>query len=447
MLSLPMLASAGDALPRSRTRRAHRPPFTSMLADAEASARLPDWARRHLRTRLTRPASGNEAPAAGLAKSRTPRVLVVMPTAEMGGAERMAVDLVRELRRQGVVADLFLMRRSGSLLAEAESVCRVLGPAISHGRFRYLLFLTAVSLPVAARSYDLIVGGLDDTHLVSYNAARLAAKPVVALVHTDIEQNFADIPLRIGRRAIGKFLYPRMDWTVGVSKEAAASALGYGAPRARTSIIENGIDFARVRAGAAEAADGGWDKSPIPVVLAVGRLHRHKGLDLLIRAHAHLGEGVPRHRVVIIGEGEARAELERLISSLGVHQSVELRGLVRNPYPFLRTASVLCLPSRLEGFGLVLVEALVLGTPVISTRCPGAPEILGGGAYGDLVEPESVDAIADALRRHLRDPERLRAKARAAASEQPGRYTITAAAARYKRLFEALLNPSIDAKP
>src|SRR5204862_7346409 len=125
--------------------------------------------------------------------------------------------LVRGLRRQGVTADIFLLRRSGALLDETGRTCRVLGPKIRRGRFRYLVVYAALALAAAVRGYDVIVAGLDDTHLMSYGAARSARKPAVALVHTDIGRNFADIPLRRSRRAIAQFVYPRVDWVVGVS--------------------------------------------------------------------------------------------------------------------------------------------------------------------------------------------------------------------------------------
>src|SRR5206468_1564283 len=97
---------------------------------------------------------------------------------------------------------------------------------------------------------------------------------------------------------------------------------------------------------------------------------------------------------------------------LGVQDSVELAGYVENPYPITSTADLFVLSSRTEGMPLTVLEALAVGAPIIATRCAtGVELLLDGGKYGELIPPGSVEAMASAIERNLRDPALLRESA------------------------------------
>jgi glycosyltransferase involved in cell wall biosynthesis len=108
---------------------------------------------------------------------------------------------------------------------------------------------------------------------------------------------------------------------------------------------------------------------------------------------------------MILGEGELRADLERLAEQLGIAEDFALPGFVQNPYPYLKRAAVFVLSSRWEGLPTVLVEALALGTPVVSTDCPSGPrEILADGKWGRLVPVGDAGKLAEAILETLRQP-------------------------------------------
>jgi glycosyltransferase involved in cell wall biosynthesis len=156
---------------------------------------------------------------------------------------------------------------------------------------------------------------------------------------------------------------------------------------------------------AAEPVNHPWLKhSSPPVYLSAGRLAVEKDHATLLRAFAlYCQDGRPG-RLMILGEGPLRAELQVLSNALGISERVTMPGFVPNPLPYIRRAAAFVLTSRAEGFGNVLVEALGVGTPVISTDCPYGPaEILDHGRYGLLVPCEDPVSLAAAISPHLRN--------------------------------------------
>jgi glycosyltransferase involved in cell wall biosynthesis len=139
-------------------------------------------------------------------------------------------------------------------------------------------------------------------------------------------------------------------------------------------------------------------------VLGAGRLTAQKDFATLLSAFALAKERQPL-RLIILGEGELRDPLQALASELGVAPEVRFPGFVENPYAFMSRSRVFVLSSAWEGFGLVLVEAMACGTPVVSTDCPAGPaEILEGGKYGRLVPVGDAIALAEAILATLAGP-------------------------------------------
>jgi len=142
-------------------------------------------------------------------------------------------------------------------------------------------------------------------------------------------------------------------------------------------------------------------------LLAVGRLSREKGLDLLLDAvHRLVGEG-RKLTLDIVGEGVEKAVLERQIHGLGMESTVTLRGYVRFGDDLLacyRSAEVFVLPSRSEGVPQVLLEAMACGTPVVAAAVGGVPYLIEEGENGLLVRPDDVEALAETIKKILDDP-------------------------------------------
>jgi glycosyltransferase involved in cell wall biosynthesis len=170
------------------------------------------------------------------------------------------------------------------------------------------------------------------------------------------------------------------------------------------------------------------------VVGSLGRLDGVKGYDLLLRALARL----PDVRAVVIGEGAARRDLERLARELGVADRVEMPGWVERPSEQLPDFDVFCLPSRSEGFPLSIVEAMLAGLPVVASRVGSVAELVVDGGTGVIVERDDVDGLVAALAR-LRDGglrQRFGAAGRTRAREH---YTVEHMAKAYQELWTQVL--------
>ncbi len=165
----------------------------------------------------------------------------------------------------------------------------------------------------------------------------------------------------------------------------------WGASPEKTQRIYNpvSIDLARAAASAGDIA------SRKPIVLAVGRQSHEKGMLDLVEAFAKLMRSDVE--LWIAGDGPERAALEERVAALDLSGRVRLLGHIADPTPYYRQARVVAVPSRTEAFGLVVVEALAHGLPIVATACEGPMEILENGRFGRIVPKGDTQAMADGL--------------------------------------------------
>lgn len=263
-----------------------------------------------------------------------------------------------------------------------------------------------------------------------YNALALDAKRwagvrlrVYASIHENVSAGSQDIdPAKRSRRfrAIAQS-YPAADGVIAVSQGVAEDLIhAIGLPQSIIKVLYNPVVPSDVMERAQDAITHPWlvDHAR-SVILGVGRLERQKDFSTLMRAFARVSKQRP-FRLIILGEGSQRKNLESLAGELGIADMVSMPGHVPNPYAYMARCDLFVLSSLWEGFGNVLAEALAVGIPVISTDCPSGPrEILADGAYGPLVTVGDDVALADAILKVVDNPQpsqRLRARALAFSS-------------------------------
>ena len=180
-------------------------------------------------------------------------------------------------------------------------------------------------------------------------------------------------------------------------------------------------------------------------VLAMGRLSREKGFDLLLRAFARLRrQRQAGWKLGIMGEGPLRDELEDNIADLDLAGDASLLGSFADPMPVLRAGTIFVLSSRHEGFGIALAEAMACGLPAVAFRCPCGPdEIVRDGADGLLVPPEDVEALGAAMARLMGD-EDLRERLAGRAAEASERFSAARFLDRWEGLIGRLAPPPGD---
>jgi len=209
----------------------------------------------------------------------------------------------------------------------------------------------------------------------------------------------------IQRHSMGR-LYPFADQVIVTSAGVADDMAAYtGLARARIRVVPSPVVPESLFDLPLPRPDHPWFGEPgCPLILSAGELCGRKDFETLIRGFARV-RSHRRCRLMILGRGGARERLLALAAELGVSGDFALPGFVDQPYAFMAHADLFAFTSRWEGLGFVLIEALAVGTPVVSTDCPSGPsEILAGGRYGRLVPVGDDGALADAIAATLEAP-------------------------------------------
>jgi glycosyltransferase involved in cell wall biosynthesis len=360
------------------------------------------------------------------------RVALFLPNLGGGGAERVFALLAEGLAARGIETEVVLVRAEGPHLASVRAVVPVTDLGLTATRHSLL----PLARYLRRRRPDVLVTALLHASIVGVWARELARVDTAVVIthHLSLVATNSSLKGRLWSALRTRF-YPWADAIVAVSRDMAADLeRALRTPPRRVDTILNPVITPRLAVLGAEPLEHPWFATgQPPVILGIGRLEAQKDFPTLIRAFAELR---PQHpaRLVILGDGGDRQALQSLARELGVADDVALPGFVPNPYAYLKRAAVFALSSIYEGLPTVLIEALALGTPVVSTDCRSGPrEILEDGALGRLVPIRDPGALAGAIASTLDEarvavpPERLHAYRQAEAVDN------------YVRLFERVL--------
>ncbi len=345
------------------------------------------------------------------------------------GSGRRTLTLAHAFATRGHKVDLVVACSQGPLYQELSPLVRLV--AFDH-RWRYLPWAAmnksrwALASVAALASYlrheqpDVVLSAANHVNDAALWARYLARSRTRLVVRVSNQLSPSAVYTRGANKLFrlqlaGRF-YAWADAIIAVSDGVADDvARVTSLPRESITTIYNPVVTPELQEKMRAPLNHPWFAPGNPsVLLAVGRLVAQKDFQTLLKAFARV-RAVRKARLIILGEGKERPELEALARELGVASDVALPGFIPNPFPYMMRASVFVLSSAWEGLPGVLIEAMACGCPVVSTDCPSGPaEILDGGAYGPLVPVADDAALAKAILSVLEtppDPERLRAQA------------------------------------
>lgn len=333
------------------------------------------------------------------------KVMFFLPTLGGGGAERTVIQLANNFAQQGLSIDLLvcsLQGDKGKLLPELNAKIQLID--LNCGRVANALW--PLKKRLQEQQYHCVIATQTHSNIICALAKKLAGvqtKLILREVSTPSKNMKVEGLAKWMLKTLVNVTYPWADHVVCVSDGVLEDFQTYYAyPKSNLLTIYNPVLDAQYFSKLAAPVQHDFFQADYQVIMAVGRLTEAKNFALLIRAFHQLHQQHPQTRLLILGEGELRAELEQLVQDLGLHEVVDLAGFDPNPYAYFKYADLFVLSSNWEGLPGVLIQALAAKIKVVSTDCPSGPmEILSNGKFGLLVECNAISAMQQAMQRAL----------------------------------------------
>ena len=345
-------------------------------------------------------------------------IAILVHSLNRGGAQHRLVTLANAFAEAGRKVDVVALRRDGDIdkLLDPRVTVSVLDER-PRSVWKPWTFEGWAELTgwIERNRPDVLLAGINTVHGTATVAARRTRGQRPLLVLRASQHPIRSFPwsrpfkrLREPiERGFRQRLYEGADLIIAVSREVG-EALRARLPHPKRCIdLPNPVITPAFTESLTKPADHPWLKDEAPLIVAVGRLVWSKRFDALIDALTTVRRTVPA-RLIILGEGKARPQLEAQIARLGLTDAVAMPGNVQNVGSWLAGADLLVSTSVYEGSPAVLIEALAAGVPVVATRCPGgSEELLESGSGGTLIPLSDPAATATAIMSELdrrRDP-------------------------------------------
>jgi len=362
------------------------------------------------------------------------RILCFLADLEGGGAERTMLNLCRGFAGVGAEPILVTADATGKARNWLDERIELIDLGVGRARYAPLPFIRVLK----RLAPDILFSTKLDANIISSFCRTIMGSSAPPHVVRETNSHRARADIGLFRRLAARGAYSLADRVVALSegvRKELIDDMDLSPDRVRT--IHNPVDIAKCRD---EATKAGANPRPfgnsVRIVMAAGRLTRQKGFDLLLSAFAMAHP--TRTKLVIAGTGPDEHALKRQAKVLGISDVVLFPGFVESPCQLFAHADIFILPSRWEGFGHVIAEAMASGTPVIATDCPHGPrDIIFNGQNGVLVKNGDVVEMAGAMSRLLNDPV-LANQLAASAQVNVGRFAMHTISQQYIALFNEL---------
>ena len=364
------------------------------------------------------------------------RLMFVVGNFVAGGAERHLLEMWSRIDRERFAVEIACFRAEGQFWPEVRALgwpvheLRVGRRIYDASGFRGLLRLVG-----AVRRFrpDVIHGYLFGPNLFAVLAGRTCGVPVVAVAKRNVDAFETPRQQRVQR-----FVHRAATHVTAVSETVAGTVVAMGVPRARVTVIPNGVDVARFGAASGDRASLGAANGEA-VIGSVGCLAARKDYGTLLEALARLEARGRRFHATLVGDGPDRAALEARARALGLDRRLTFLGERPDVEKLLPAMDVFVLSSREEGIPNSLLEAMAAGRPAVATAVGGTPEVLDDGVTGWLVPPSDPVALAGALECVLDDPEEAAKRGAAAHRVTLERRSIDAMVRRHEEFYRTAL--------
>ncbi|AIF48400.1 glycosyltransferase [Dyella japonica] len=360
----------------------------------------------------------------------------VVENLNRGGLERMVLDLVQRQQQQGHRCQVVCLYETGALAHELD-VAGIPVVACHKGRGIDLRALARVRWAIDRHDTDIL-----HTHNAVAHYQAVLASFGLGVLRTLNTRHGMGAGQRTGRK---EWLYrralSRTDIVVTVCEAARRNGISRGMfPPPMTRVVPNGIAIERFRPTSDTARQRVRQMLGLPgdtfLIGNVGRLNWTKDQAGLIRAFRQIHARHPATALLLIGDGELRAELERCAVREGVGQAVHFLGDRNDVRDLLQGLDLFVLSSTSEGYSMALLEACAAALPIVATDVGGNGEIIHSGRTGQLVPPGEPDALAEAMLLLLEKPAIASSYGSAARTWVEKHGSLEAMADRYERLYQ-----------
>lgn len=322
------------------------------------------------------------------------------------GAQRVMLNLINGVVQRKKPVDVVIGRAVGPYLKQISSSARIIDLKAT----RLLFALPALIRYLRKEKPTALLSALFFVNIIALWAKLISRVPtrVVVSEHNTLSHSLhnASRIRKILILCLIRWFYPWADAIIAVSKGVANDLSQLSkVPRHKIQVIYNPVITKDLEHKSRLPISHSWFPAcETPVILTVGRLDEQKDFANLINAFSLIRK-TRRIRLIILGEGPKRWDLESMVDNLGLTKDVSLPGFVENPYAYMKSATMFVLSSLFEGLPTVLIEALYCGTPVIATDCHSGPrEILEDGKYGQLVPVRNTPMLAKSIETYLTRP-------------------------------------------
>jgi glycosyltransferase involved in cell wall biosynthesis len=326
-----------------------------------------------------------------------------------GGVEKVTIQLCNELAIKGFKVDLVIGKKNQSnMLDNLDAKVNLVSLGTSNKIFSILM----LALYLRRKKPDIVISDRYHSFVYAASAKRIidSKSEIVMTIHSQMSLAFGNGLDRTKQQVkkysefmrLKKYCSKVISVSIGTADDFLSIFPEFGD---KVSVIYNPVAVDQIQSLAKQWQNNlSFLSGRQHVIISVGRLEPEKGYENLLRAFSEI-ENCRDSLLVICGEGRERKNLEKLADQLKIQDNVYLPGFVANPYSYLAHADLFVLSSRSEAFGVVLVEALAVGIPVVSTDCPsyGPREILLNGEIGKLVPVDDAPALARAISDSLND--------------------------------------------